>query len=101
MRQQLEDDAQLDKEQVVNAPDKFKTKTTWKVFSEAVEMYLSQLLGYGMVPLSYVKQRNDPPDTNAIYVREQEQNIDIAPLQCASYQHDNARVNRAREEMGP
>jgi hypothetical protein len=47
MRQQLEDDARMDKEFVVKAPEKFKTASSWKVFSEALETYLGQILGSG------------------------------------------------------
>jgi hypothetical protein len=34
MRQQLEDDAQMDKEFMAKAPEKFKMASSWKVFSE-------------------------------------------------------------------
>ena len=54
MRQEAEDDARMDKEIVAKAPDKFKSGSTWKIFAEALETYLSQLLGSGRVPLSYV-----------------------------------------------
>jgi hypothetical protein len=70
MRQQLEDDARLDKETIAKMPDKFKLASNWKIFSEAIETYLSQLLGSGRVPLSYVIRRDDTPDPNAVYDNE-------------------------------
>ena len=92
MRQQLEDDARLDKETVAKMPDKFKLASNWKIFSEAMETYLSQLLGSGRVPLSYVIRRNNTPDPDAVYDTQQEENVAIAPLVGTSYQRDNARV---------
>jgi len=92
MRQQLEDDARLDKETVAKMPDKFKLASNWKIFSEAMETYLTQLLGSGRVPLSYVIRQNDTPDPNAMYDTQQEENVAIAPLVGTSYQRDNARV---------
>jgi hypothetical protein len=47
MRQQIEDEARGDKEVVAKAPDKFKNASNWKLFAEALETYLNQLLGSG------------------------------------------------------
>ncbi len=33
--------------QLAKAPDKFKIPSAWKVFAEALETYLGQLLGFG------------------------------------------------------
>jgi hypothetical protein len=73
-------------------PDKFKIASNWKIFSEAIETYLTQLLGSGRVPLSYVIRQNDIPDPDAVYDTQQEENVAIAPLVGTSYQRDNARV---------
>ena len=54
MRQQAEDDARSDKEPVAKAPDKFKSATSWKIFAEALETYLGQILGSGRIPLRYI-----------------------------------------------
>jgi hypothetical protein len=50
----VEDDVRMDKEIIAKTPDKFKHGTTWKVFAEATETYLGQLLGSGRIPLSYI-----------------------------------------------
>jgi alcohol dehydrogenase class IV len=92
MRQQLEDDTQLDKETVVKMPDKFKIGSSWKVFSEAVETYISQLLGTGRDPLSGVIKKYVIANADALYETEQDQMIAIAPLSGASYQQDHTRV---------
>jgi len=92
MRQQAEDDARLDKEVTAKMPDKFKVAFNWKVFSEAVEPYLTQILGSGRIPLSYVIRQLDVPDPGAIYDTQLEENIASAPHRGASYQRDNAKV---------
>jgi hypothetical protein len=78
MRQQLEDDARMDKETVAKAPEKFKTASSWKVFSEVLETYLGQILGSGRIP-------------EAVYLTEQEQSIELAPLHGIAYQRDNIK----------
>jgi hypothetical protein len=80
MRQQAEDEARMDKEVVAKAPDKFKLGSSWKVFTEALETYLGQLLGSGHVPLKYVIRKTEVPLPNAIYQTELERNIAITPL---------------------
>jgi hypothetical protein len=67
MRQQLEDDIHMDKESVAKAPDKLKAGSTWKVFSEAMGTYDSQLLGSGHVPLVYVIRQNEILDASVEY----------------------------------
>jgi hypothetical protein len=54
MKKTLKDEGRMEKEVVVKAPNKFKNAPTWKVFAEATETYLGQLLGRGRVPLRYV-----------------------------------------------
>lgn len=54
MKKALKDEAGLDKEAVVKAPNKFKNAPTWKVFAEATETYLGQLLSSGRISLRYV-----------------------------------------------
>jgi len=92
MRQAQEDEARADKEVIAKAPDKFKNANNWKVFCEALETYLMQLLGSCRVPLCYVI----PPDVVAqlgvAYATEQAQLIALAPLNGPSFQRDNARV---------
>lgn len=92
MRQHAEDDARMDKEIIAKAPDKFKTGTTWKIFAEATETYLGQLLGSGWIPLSYIIRRTELPDPEATYQNDLERLIAIAPLVGDAFQRDNARV---------
>jgi hypothetical protein len=91
-RQQLEDDARMDKEMVAKAPEKFKTASSWKVFSEAFETYLGQILGSGRIPLRYVIRMAVHADPVAVYLTEQEQSIVLSPLQGIAYQRDNIKV---------
>jgi len=58
LRQQMEDEARADKEPVAKAPDKFKTATSWKIFSCGV-LTSEQGSGYvrlasGQWPATYV-----------------------------------------------
>jgi hypothetical protein len=92
MHQTLEDDARADKEAVAKAPDKFKNANNWKVFAEAMETYLMQLIGSGKVPLNYVIRPDVVAMPGTIYASEQARIVALAPLQGSSYQHDNARV---------
>jgi len=91
MRQQLEDDARMDKETVAKAPEKFKTASSWKVFSEVLETYLGQILGSGRIPLRYVIRKAAHADPEAVYLTEQEQSIALAPLHGIAYQRDNIK----------
>jgi hypothetical protein len=77
---------------VAKAPEKFKNASTWKVFAEAMETYLGQLIGSGRIPLRYVIRRRENPEIGTIFQTEQEQNIAMAPLTGPAYQHDNAKV---------
>jgi hypothetical protein len=92
MRQQLEDDARMDKEMIAKAPENFKTASSWKVFSEALETYLGQILGSGRIPLRYVIRKAALADPAAVYLTEQEQSIVLASLQGIAYQRDNIKV---------
>lgn len=92
MRQRAEDDARMDKESIAKAPDKFKSGIAWKVFAEATETYLGQLMGSGRIPLSYIVRRNEIPEPEAEYQNELERLIAIAPLMGDAFQRDNARV---------
>lgn len=92
MRQQLEDDARMDKEFVVKAPEKFKTASSWKVFSEALETYLGQILGSGWILLCYMIRRAENLDPDLLCSTEQEQAIVMDPLQGMVYQRDNIKV---------
>jgi hypothetical protein len=92
MRQQVEDDARMDKESIAKAPEKFKTASSWKVFYKALETYLGQILGSGWIPLWYVIRRAAYPDPEAIYTTEQEQSVALAPLQGMAYQRNNIKV---------
>jgi hypothetical protein len=91
MRQALEDDAR-EKESLAKLPDKFKVATQWKIFAEAIETYLSQILGSGRVPLSYVIHQMVLAPMEQAYDTEQARMIALAPLNGISYQQDNARV---------
>jgi hypothetical protein len=82
----------MDREIVVKAPDKFKLGSSWKVFAEALETYLGQLLGSGCVPLKYVIRRTEVPTPNAIYQTKLEQNTAMAPLTGEAFLRDNAKV---------
>jgi len=92
MQQQAEDEAKMDREIVAKAPDKFKLGSSWKVFAEALETYLGQLLGSGCVPLKYVIRRTEVPTPNAIYQTELERNIAMVPLTGEAFLRDNAKV---------
>jgi len=92
MRQQLEDDARTDREAVAKAPDKFKSATNWKVFAEALETYLGQLMGSGRVPLKYIIRNEVIPAPDAVFETDQAQSIAFAPLTGPSFQRDNAKV---------
>ena len=63
-----------------------------EVFAKALETYLSQILGSGRVPLSYVLWRMVAAPANQAYATEQAMMIALAPLTGASLQRDNARV---------
>jgi hypothetical protein len=93
MRQQIEDDTKTDKEPVAKMPDKFKSATSWKIFAEALETYLGQLLGSGRIPLRYVIRRLANPDPDATYNNENELAIAMSPLAGDSFNRDNAKVN--------
>jgi len=82
----------MDKEIVAKAPDKFKIGSSWKVFAEALETYLGQLVGSGRVPLKYVIRRIDIPLPNTVYQTELERNIAMAPLVGEAFLRDNAIV---------
>jgi hypothetical protein len=92
MRQQIEDEARGDKEVVAKAPDKFKNASNWKLFAEALETYLNQLLGSGWVPLHYVIGRQAHFDPEAQFANEEEQAIALAPLMGPAFQRDNTKV---------
>jgi hypothetical protein len=92
MQQQAEDEAKMDREIVAKAPDKFKLGSSWKVFAEALETYLGQLLGSGRVPLKYVIRRTEVPTPNALYQTKLEQNTAMAPLTGEAFPRDNAKV---------
>jgi len=92
MRQQAEDDARSDKEPVAKAPDKFKSATSWKIFAEALETYLGQILGSGRIPLRYIIRRQATPDPDATYANETELAIAMAPLTGESFTRDNVKV---------
>jgi hypothetical protein len=92
MRQALEDEARADKESVAKAPDKFKVASNWKVFAEALETYLMQLLGSRKVPLSYVIRTDAVAVPGVAYATEQAHLVALAPLNGSSFQRDNARV---------
>jgi len=92
MCQAIEDEARADKESVAKAPDKFKIASNWKVFPEALETYLMQLLGSGRVPLSYIICLDAVVTPDAAYATEQARLVALAPLNGSSYQPDNARV---------
>jgi hypothetical protein len=92
MCQHADDDARMDKEIVAKAPDKFKTGTAWKVFAEATNMYLGQLMGSGYIRLSYIIRRIELPDPDATYQNDLERLIAIAPLAGDAFQRDNTRV---------
>jgi hypothetical protein len=91
MRQHA-DDARMDKEIAAKAPDKFKLGTTWKVFAEATENYLGQLMGFSRIPLSYMVRRREIPEPEAEYQNDLERLIAIAPLTGDAFQQGNARV---------
>ncbi len=88
----IEDEARADKEVTAKMPDKFKSPSNWKVFSEAMETYLGQLKGTGRIPLSYVIRRRAQPPPDAQYQTELEQSIALAPHIGPDYQRDNVRV---------
>jgi hypothetical protein len=92
MCQQMEDDARVDKEPVAKAPDKFKSATSWKIFAEALETYLGQILGLGCIPLHYIIRRLANPDPAAVYANENERGIAMAPLTGDSFIRDNVKV---------
>jgi hypothetical protein len=63
MRQIKEEDARVDWEVVAKAPDKFKNVATWKIFAQALETYLGQLMGSGrVIPLIH-NLKNPTPGT--------------------------------------
>jgi hypothetical protein len=99
MHQQAEDNARMDKEVVAKAPDKFKTGTAWKVFAEATETYLGQLLGSGRILLSYITWRIELPDPDIVYQKDLECLIAIAPLVGDAFQRDNAKVYRIIKQL--
>jgi hypothetical protein len=92
MRQTLEDEGRLDKEAIAKASDKLKNVTTWKIFVEATETYLGQLIGSGRIPLRYAIRHDEFPIPGTIFQTEQEQSIALAPLTGPAYQRDNAKV---------
>jgi hypothetical protein len=92
MRQQQEDEARMDKEVIAKAPDKFKLGSSWKIFAEALETYLGQLLGSGRVPLKYIIRKTEIPLPNAVYQTELERNVAMAPLTGEAFLRDNAKV---------
>ncbi len=77
---------------IAKAPDKFKIPTSWKVFAEALETYLGQLLGFGATPLKYVIRKQAVPIPNAVYMTEQEQKVATLPLIGPTFDRDNAKV---------
>jgi hypothetical protein len=81
----LEDELRADKEPSAKMPDKFKSPTGWKIFSEAMETYLGQLKGTDQIPLRYVIRRLAQPPEDAQYQTELEQSIAIAPLTGPDY----------------
>jgi hypothetical protein len=81
-----------EKEMIAKAPDKFKIPTSWKVFAEALETYLGQLLGFGATPLKYVIRKQAVPIPNAVYMTEQEQKVATLPLIGPTFDRDNAKV---------
>jgi hypothetical protein len=92
MRQQAEDDARTDKEPVAKAPDKFKSARAWKIFAEALETYLGQILGSGRIPLRYVICRVANLDPATTYANDNELAIAIAPLTGECFTRDNVKV---------
>ena len=92
MHQHDEEDARLDKESIAKVPDQFKTASSWKVFSEAFETYLGQMLGSDRIPLPYVIRKTAYPDPGKLYTTQQEQSIVLAPLQGTAYNRDNMQV---------
>ena len=92
MQQQLVDEARGVSETLAKAPEKFKVASNWKVFSEAMETYLGQLLGSGRVPLQYVIRTDAIADPQAMYVTPQTHLVAIAPLVGDSFNRDNAKV---------
>jgi hypothetical protein len=80
------------KEMIAKAPDKFKNPISWKVFAEALETYLGQLLGFGATPLKYVIHKQAVPIPNAVYMTEQEQKGATLPLIGPTFDCDNAKV---------
>jgi hypothetical protein len=91
MRQSLEDEAR-EKDSLAKLPDKFKVAPQWKIFAEAIETYLSQILGSGRVPLSYVIYHTVLAPIGQAYGTEQARMIALAPLNGASYHRDNAHA---------
>ena len=81
-----------EKEIVAKATDKFKNVSNWKLFAEALETYLSQLLGSGRVPLCYVIRRQAQLNPDAQFAHEQEQKIALATLTGPESQRDNTKV---------
>lgn len=87
----MEADAR-EKDGLAKMPDEFKLASHWKLFAEAVETYLSQILGSGRVPLSYVIRRMEIAPPDQAYQTEQARMIAIAPLVSPFFQRDNARI---------
>jgi hypothetical protein len=74
MRQQIEDEQRGDGESTAKAPDKLKTASNRKTFSEAFETYLGQLIGSGRIPLSYAIWPNAVPNLAAAYATTHKHN---------------------------
>jgi hypothetical protein len=66
-------------------PEKFKTSAKYKNFKEAVQNYLSQLMGIIDVPLVYVIRGEKRPNRDGPFTTETERLIATAPLKGEAF----------------
>ncbi|MGH3054590.1 MAG: hypothetical protein ACRDL7_06385, partial [Gaiellaceae bacterium] len=77
---------------IKSMPDKFKNESSWNVFKDAVDTYLSQLKGGDRIPLNYVIRDNDDVDNEAHYENDVERLISTVPLRGEHYNRDTIQV---------
>ncbi len=61
-----------EKKIIAKQPDKLKIPSSWKMFAEALGTSSRQTLGFRVIPLKYVIQKQAVPIPNAVYMIEQE-----------------------------
>ena len=91
-------DSEIDKDEAVDKPDKFKY-VNWSKWEESLYIYLDSIVGKSGAPLSYVIRKDLKEGTEWEDLDRKTQQIHTAPLEGFTFNIDSKRVITLLKEL--